>query len=55
MGSPLPWTTRSSLPSSSLPSSMASGTPRVQFTRYEVLRILGWKDVGKNYVRIEEA
>src|SRR5262245_23983273 len=29
--------------------------PRVQFTRYEVLRILGWKDVGKNYVRIEEA
>jgi hypothetical protein len=29
--------------------------PRVQFTRYEVLRILGWKDVGKNYARIEEA
>ena len=29
--------------------------PKVQFTRYEVLRILGWKDVGKNYVRIEEA
>jgi hypothetical protein len=29
--------------------------PKVHFTRYEVLRILGWKDVGKNYVRIEEA
>jgi hypothetical protein len=29
--------------------------PRVRFTRYEVLRILGWKDVGKNYQRIEEA
>jgi hypothetical protein len=28
---------------------------RVRFTRYEVLRILGWKDVGKNYQRIEEA
>jgi hypothetical protein len=27
--------------------------PRVQFTRYEVLKILGWKDVGKNYRRIE--
>jgi hypothetical protein len=29
--------------------------PKVHFSRYEVLQILGWKDVGKNYVRIEEA
>src|SRR3954468_10235027 len=24
--------------------------PKVQFSRYEVLQILGWKDVGKNYL-----
>jgi len=29
--------------------------PKVQFSRYEVLQILGWKDVGKNYQRVEEA
>ena len=29
--------------------------PRVTFTRYELLRLLGWKDVGKNYRRIEES
>src|SRR5579884_3759312 len=28
--------------------------PKVHFSRYEVLQILGWKDGGKNYVRIEE-
>ena len=29
--------------------------PKVRLSRYELLRILGWKDVGKNYQRIEEA
>src|SRR4028118_25681 len=29
--------------------------PKVHLSRYELLRILGWKDVGKNYQRIEEA
>ena len=29
--------------------------PKVNFSRYEVLQILGWKDVGKNYTRVEEA
>src|SRR3954452_8062989 len=29
--------------------------PRVNFSRYEVLQVLGWKDGGKNYLRVEEA
>jgi hypothetical protein len=29
--------------------------PKVNFSRYEVLQVLGWKDVGKNYTRVEEA
>src|SRR4051812_13035611 len=29
--------------------------PKVRLSRYELLRILGWKDVGKNYQRIDEA
>lgn len=29
--------------------------PKVSFSRHELLRILGWKDAGKNYRRIEEA
>ena len=29
--------------------------PKVHFSRYEVLQVLGWKDVGKNYLRVEEA
>lgn len=29
--------------------------PKVTFTRYELLRLLGWQDVGKNYRRLEES
>jgi Replication initiator protein A len=29
--------------------------PKVTFTRYELLKLLGWQDVGKNYRRLEES
>ncbi|CAN5905813.1 hypothetical protein BH23PLA1_BH23PLA1_31640 [soil metagenome] len=29
--------------------------PRVRFTRYELLRLLGWSDDGRSYRRIEES
>ncbi|HWE37794.1 MAG TPA: replication initiator protein A [Isosphaeraceae bacterium] len=28
---------------------------KVRFTRYELLKLLGWRDVGKNYRRVEES
>jgi len=30
-------------------------SPKVEFTRYEILAILGWRDEGSNYRRIEDA
>lgn len=29
--------------------------PRVPFSRYELLKLLGWADVGKNYKRLDES
>jgi Replication initiator protein A len=29
--------------------------PRVGFSRYELLKLLGWRDCGENYGRIEES
>jgi hypothetical protein len=29
--------------------------PKVHFSRYELIQVLGWKDAGKNYQRVEEA
>lgn len=29
--------------------------PRVPFSRYEILKLLGWADVGKNYKRLDES